>query len=139
MAKIDWWILSYACVAYSVKYLNQTNVSNAYVSGMKGDLNMVGNDLNYLTTYWTVGYILGQLPSQVALTYVRPSIWLPSLEFLWGCIMGMAGARNIQTMYALRFVSSLLEVSAYPGIMTLLGHGTRSPNWASVPASFRPH
>lgn len=27
VAKIDWWILSYCCVAYFVKYLDQTNVS----------------------------------------------------------------------------------------------------------------
>lgn len=27
IAKIDWWILSYCCVAYFVKYLDQTNVS----------------------------------------------------------------------------------------------------------------
>lgn len=26
VAKIDWWILSYCCVAYFVKYLDQTNV-----------------------------------------------------------------------------------------------------------------
>lgn len=27
IAKLDWWILSYVCVAYFVKYLDQTNVS----------------------------------------------------------------------------------------------------------------
>jgi MFS transporter, ACS family, pantothenate transporter len=26
IAKIDWWILSYCCIAYFVKYLDQTNV-----------------------------------------------------------------------------------------------------------------
>jgi hypothetical protein len=28
IAKIDWWILTYCCIAYFVKYLDQTNVSN---------------------------------------------------------------------------------------------------------------
>lgn len=27
IAKIDWWILTYCCIAYFVKYLDQTNVS----------------------------------------------------------------------------------------------------------------
>ena len=27
IAKLDWWILTYACVAYFVKFLDQTNVS----------------------------------------------------------------------------------------------------------------
>lgn len=123
VAKLDWWILSYCCVAYYSKYLCQTNVANAYVSGMKEDLNMTGNDYNYLTTYWTIGYILGQVPSQFMLTKVRASLWLPSLELAWGfLVMGMAGAKNVKTMYVLRFFSGFLEASAYPGIMTLLGN-----------------
>jgi ACS family pantothenate transporter-like MFS transporter len=28
IAKLDWWILSYVCIAYFVKYLDQTNVSS---------------------------------------------------------------------------------------------------------------
>lgn len=90
---------------------------------MKEDLSMAGNEYNLLTTYWTIGYILGNIPSQLVLTHVPASIWLPSLELAWGfVVMGMAGTRNIETMYALRFVSGLLESSAYPGIMTLLGN-----------------
>lgn len=83
---------------------------------------MAGNEYNLLTTYWTVGYILGNIPSQLILTKVRASLWLPSLELAWSfVVMGMAGARDVPTLYALRFVSGLLEASAYPGIMTLLG------------------
>lgn len=104
-------------------YLSQTNINNAYVSGMEEDLDMHGNQLNYLNTYWTIGYILGQLPSQLVLTKVRPSIWLPSLEIAWSIIvMGMAATKDVKTLYACRFFIGLLEAGAYPGIMTLLGH-----------------
>lgn len=83
---------------------------------------MTGNEYNLLTTYWTIGYILGNIPSQLILTKVSASIWLPTLELAWGfVVMGMAGARDTNTMYTLRFVSGLFEASAYPGIMTLLG------------------
>ncbi|KAJ4328903.1 hypothetical protein N0V84_000691 [Fusarium piperis] len=122
IGKLDWWILSYCCIAYFVKYLDQTNVSNAYVSGMKEDLKMTGNDLNYLSTFWTVGYIIGQLPSQIIITKVRPSIWLPTAELIWSFIViGMAGAKDVKTLCGLRFIVGMLEASAYPGIMTLLG------------------
>lgn len=97
-------------------------VTNAYVSGMKEDLAMTGNEYNLLTTYWIVGYILGNIPSQLVLTRVPASLWLPSLELAWGfVVVGMAGARSVGALYALRFAGGLLEASAYPGVMTLLG------------------
>lgn len=46
----------------------------------KEDLEMNGNQLNYVITTWTVGYLLGMIPSNILLTRVRPSIWLPSLQ-----------------------------------------------------------
>jgi ACS family pantothenate transporter-like MFS transporter len=89
---------------------------------MKEDLDMTGNDLNLLTTFFNIGYIIGQLPSQIIITKVRPSIWLPTAELLWTFfVMGMAGAKNTKTLCALRFFIGLFEASAYPGIMTLLG------------------
>ncbi|KAK6063199.1 pantothenate transporter protein [Seiridium cupressi] len=36
--------------------------------------------------------------------------------------MGMAGATNLETLYVLRFFIGMLEASAYPGILTLLGN-----------------
>lgn len=60
------------------------NLSNAYVSGMKEDLNMVGNEYTLATTCFQVGSILGGIPSNLLLTWVPPRILLPGLELLWG-------------------------------------------------------
>ena len=84
---------------------------------------MSGNDYNYLQTMFTVGYCLGNLPSQLIMTKIRPSIWLPSLELIWSIlVMAMAGVKSVNGMYALRFFIGMLEASAYPGIITLLGN-----------------
>ena len=68
---------------YFIKNLDQTNISNAYVSGMKEDLQMNSNELNMIDVAWTCGYVVGQVPSQIILTKVRPSIWIPSCELVW--------------------------------------------------------
>jgi MFS transporter, ACS family, pantothenate transporter len=46
----------------------------------KEDLGLYGNQLNYMTTAWTVGYVIGEIPSNILLTRVRPSIWIPACE-----------------------------------------------------------
>lgn len=121
--KVDCWVMSYICVAYFVKYLDSMNVSNAYVSGMKEDLHFGGQQYNYLSTWYYIGYIIGQIPSQVAINYIRPSIWLPANELLYGAfVMAMAGAKDVKTLYALRFFIGLFESTAYVGIMTILSN-----------------
>lgn len=77
---------------------------------MKEDLRLTGNDLNLLTTYWTIGYILGQFPSQMAMTRVRPSIWLPTMEIIWSLLtICVAGAKNKETVFACVFFGGIIK------------------------------
>jgi MFS family permease len=63
------------------------------------------------------------IPSQVILSYVRPSYWLSSLEIIWGVITGLiAMTTNANQVYVLRAFLGLCESSAWPGMMTLLMH-----------------
>lgn len=60
--KLDAVLLTFASLGYFIKYLDQININNAFVSGMKEDLGLFGNELNYMQTCWTVGYVLGEIP-----------------------------------------------------------------------------
>ena len=61
-----WSLSSNRCASgYFIKNLDQTNISNAYVSGMKEDLQMNSNELNMIDVAWTCGYVIGQVPSQI--------------------------------------------------------------------------
>lgn len=46
----------------------------------KEDLGLYGNELNYMQTCWTVGYVIGEIPSNLLLTRVRPRYWIPAAE-----------------------------------------------------------
>ncbi len=41
-----------------MNYLDRSNLTAAYVSGMKKDLVFEGNQLNVINTVFTVGYIV---------------------------------------------------------------------------------
>jgi len=43
--KVDAFVLTFASLGYFLKNIDQTNVNNAFLSGMKEDLNMSGNEL----------------------------------------------------------------------------------------------
>lgn len=131
--RLDIFLMTFGCVSQVIKYLDQTNISNAYVSGMKEDLGLYGNELNYFTTYFSVSYCIMLIPSQVIMTWVRPSWWLPGLEIAWGVMTGLiALCRTARQVYVLRVFLGLFESSAWPGMMTLF---SRFPCLALRPLS----
>ncbi|RDW63694.1 hypothetical protein BP6252_11239 [Coleophoma cylindrospora] len=70
-----------------------------------------------------LGIMIGSLPAMMfQLSWARPSYFIPACELVWSAlVMGMAGAKNIETMYALRFFIGLFEACAFPGYIALLG------------------
>ena len=46
----------------------------------KEDLGMYENQLNYMQASWTVGYVIGEIPSNMLLTKIRPRYWLPAMD-----------------------------------------------------------
>ncbi|ODN86834.1 pantothenate transporter [Cryptococcus wingfieldii CBS 7118] len=123
LLKVDGMILTFACIGYFLKNLDQTNVTNAYLTGMKEDLGiMYGNELVTSTSIWTVGYVIGQLPSNLLLTRVEPRWVIPSLELGWGsATLASYGVKSCKSLYIFRFFVGLFESGFYPGMHYLLG------------------
>jgi ACS family pantothenate transporter-like MFS transporter len=112
---------------------DQANVNSAFVSGMKEDLGMYGNQLTTAITCWTVGYAVGQsgssfsdlvesrssdvvltplsaVPSNLLLTRISPRWWIPTLELVWGlCTLFSYKVTSYQGLYAVRFFVGLAE------------------------------
>ncbi|KAJ9293536.1 hypothetical protein DTO271G3_7801 [Paecilomyces variotii] len=122
LRKLDFFILTFCCLVYFFNYLDRSNLTNAYVSGMKEELNFKGNQLTVINTIFTVGYIVGQVPSNLALTYVRPRIFLPAMTILWaGLTMITAAVHNPQGIMAIRFFLGVAESSTFVGTHYILG------------------
>ncbi|ATY63245.1 major facilitator superfamily transporter [Cordyceps militaris] len=122
LRKLDFYILLYACLTFFVKYLDQTNVTNAWLSGMQKDLHLKANDLNWFTTYFSVGIIIGAPISTCMLTVVQPRYWLPFCTIAWSFfVLFMYKSENASTLFALRFCCGLFEAGAYPGCLYVIG------------------
>ncbi|KAN0096657.1 putative allantoate permease [Hyaloscypha variabilis] len=120
--RLDLFLMTWATYGYFVRLLDSGNITNAYVSGMKEDLNIHGNQYNLLTTFFTCGYLVGQIPSQLLLTKFRPSYYLPAVEFLWTIItFCFAAVQSTKQVFALRFLIGMLESPFAVGVITLMG------------------
>ncbi|KAF1914416.1 pantothenate transporter-like protein [Ampelomyces quisqualis] len=120
--KLDFFILTFCCLMYFFNYLDRTNLNNAYVSGMREELNFKGNQLNQINTVFTVGYTIGQVPCNLALYYVKPRIFFPSCMVAWALLtMVTAAAQKPQHIMAIRFFQALFESSTFVGTHYILG------------------
>ncbi|CCH42244.1 putative transporter SEO1 [Wickerhamomyces ciferrii] len=122
MLKIDGFLMSSLMLGYFIKSLNGSNVSTAYVNGMKEHYNMKGNDYNLLNTLWSLGYLIGQLPASLLLQKLSPRHFLCLLELTWaGLTILLILPSNIQTIWILRFFIGLTESGYYPIAQYLIG------------------
>ncbi|KAM0704364.1 hypothetical protein Q7P35_008598 [Cladosporium inversicolor] len=138
--KIDFFILTWASLSYFSKNLNTNNASNAYVSGMKEDLNIVGNEYQMLTTMWTIGYVISQIPSQLIFLL---SLWCPSWELFWVIVtfttasvktthqlMATELAKRACIFFASAFIGSMFSGYLRAAVCEGLdGHGLREWRW----------
>jgi hypothetical protein len=82
LIKMDLLILSYAFLGFWVKYIDNGNLTNAYVSGMKEDLGFYGNQFVQLQTVYTVAYTVFMIPLTLLAAKYRNVI--PACDLMWG-------------------------------------------------------
>jgi hypothetical protein len=57
-----------------------------------------------------------QIPSNIFLAHLRPSIYIPTVMAVWGMLSALVGATyNAGGLYALRFLLGFVEAAFYRG------------------------
>ncbi|KAG0899338.1 hypothetical protein G6F34_004813 [Rhizopus arrhizus] len=120
--KLDKRLLLFAMFGNLVKALDNSNLASAYISGMEEELHVKGLEYNWMGILFMLGYLSMQLPSNILLSNMRPSKYLPTLELIW-CLLtiAMSCVQSVQNVYFIRFLLGLAEAGFYPGIVFLVG------------------
>ena len=67
-----------------------------------------------------VGYVIMQIPSNIFLTQIRPSLYLPCVMAVWGVLSLVTGfVHNAAGLYATRFFLGFVEAAFYRKYMSL--------------------
>lgn len=122
MWKIDILLTFYAFLAYWVKYLDQTNLNNAYVAGLKTSVGMKGNDLVNTQVMFTVGNIVFQIPFMYVLYGLPLNYVLPALDFCWSILtISTYKVNHLSQLKAIRFFVGAFEAPSYLAYQYLFG------------------
>ncbi|KAL2207955.1 MFS general substrate transporter [Sarocladium strictum] len=108
-------------ILYFHNYLDRNNIAQARISSFEEDLGLVGTDFNQAISVLTAGYMIGQIPSNMLLTRIRPGIYLCGCAFIWSILSACTAAVNNKAeLLAVRFCLGLAEAPFFPGAVYVL-------------------
>ncbi|KAH7317030.1 major facilitator superfamily domain-containing protein [Stachybotrys elegans] len=118
LLKLDLLICPVFLVIYVMAFLDRINISNARIQGMAEDLELTGHRFNVALFIFYISYILLELPSNMIIKRMRPSLYLTGLMFLWGIVsMCMGFVNSYSALVGLRFLLGVFEAGVLPGII----------------------
>ncbi|KAJ3298472.1 hypothetical protein HDU79_010208 [Rhizoclosmatium sp. JEL0117] len=126
--KMDWRLVPFLSYLYLFNFLDRANIANARAVGFDGSLGQMERDLemkpgqyNWALSAFFIGYILFEVPSNIALKIVSPRIWIARIMFSWGvCATCLAFVQNFAGLVAVRVLLGICEAGFFPGIMFYL-------------------
>lgn len=85
--------------------MDRSNIGNAKVGGMEDDLALTDTMYSVIVLVFFTSYLVCEVPSNMILNRVRPSMYLPLLGVLWGIVATcMGAAQNYGQLVAMRFL-----------------------------------
>lgn len=84
---------------------------------MADDVGLTGLKYNVVAAVFFIPYAMAELPSNLALKLVRPSLWIPSIMVAWGLVMTlMCLCNTYEGLIIARVFLGLTEAGLFPGI-----------------------
>jgi MFS family permease len=85
-------------------------------------LGLVGSNFSTAVSILSVGYVLGQLPSNMLITKIRPSAYLCGMAIVWsGVSAATCGVSDYRGLIGVRFALGVVEAPLLPGAIYLVG------------------
>ena len=126
-------LIPFLVLCYAVNFLDRVNVGFAALA-MNEELGLTPEVFGFGAGIFFVGYILFEVPSNLALARFGARIWIARIMISWGLVATAMGFVAGETsFYALRFALGVAEAGFFPGIsISLIGSRVRAAPASSL-------
>ncbi|KAH6635977.1 major facilitator superfamily domain-containing protein [Chaetomium tenue] len=117
LRKMDMRLIPMLALLYLLSFLDRGNIGNAKIEGLQEDLGLTDDQYNWCLTAFFFTYAAFEVPSNLMLKKVRPSIWLPAIMVAWGIVMTLMGiVHNYSGLLSARIFLGVTEAGLFPGV-----------------------
>ena len=104
-------------ILYTLSYLDRANIGNAETGGMQAELHITSTQYSVILLVFFISYVLFEVPANMILHRVRPSLYLSLACLIWGGIAAcMAACQTWSQIAAVRFCLGVVEAAFAPGV-----------------------
>ena len=129
-------LLPFLCLCYAVNFLDRVNVGFAALA-MNRDLGFSPSVFGAGAGIFFAGYLLFEVPSNLALQYFGARVWIARIMVSWGIIAtAMALVSGETSFYVMRFLLGVAEAGFFPGIILYLTYWFPAHERARIVALF---
>ena len=119
--KVAMRLVPFVALMFFINYLDRTAISFAGPNGMNEDLGLSAAQFGFASGVFFVGYILLEIPSNMALHKFGARRWLARIMVSWGIVsLLFTFVQNVDGLYALRFLLGVAEAGFFPGAILFL-------------------
>ncbi|MCO4253228.1 MFS transporter [Pseudarthrobacter raffinosi] len=119
--KVLWRIMPFIGLLYFISFVDRIAISFAAPHGMMKDLEMSATLFGLASGIFFAGYILFEVPSNVAMQKFGARIWLTRIIVTWGIIQAlMAFVPSSGWLIGARFLLGVAEAGFAPGVLVYL-------------------
>lgn len=119
--KVLWRIIPFLMLCYFVNYLDRSNIGFAGPNGMNESLGLTATAFGFASGVFFIGYILLEIPSNLALHRFGARKWMARILVSWGIVAALtAFVQDATMLYVLRFLLGVAEAGFTPGILLYL-------------------
>ncbi|GJP08917.1 MFS transporter [Mycobacterium marinum] len=113
-------IVPFLMALYFVNYLDRTNLGIARAD-ISAHLQLTATMFGLASGIFFIGYVLVEVPSNLALDRYGARRWLARIAVSWGIVVVATGfAPNVTTLLVLRFLLGVAEAGLFPGVIYYL-------------------
>lgn len=121
MRKVTRRLIPFLGLLYFVNYLDRVNIAFAGPNGMNDDLALSATTFGFAAGIFFLGYLIFEVPSNIALNRFGGRRWLARIMVTWGVIStAIAFTPNAEVLILLRFLLGVAEAGFFPGIILYL-------------------
>ncbi|KAF2797059.1 MFS transporter [Melanomma pulvis-pyrius CBS 109.77] len=119
--KIDLYMMPILWLMYFLNFLDRNAIVNGKLNGLDKNLGLKGTEYNTCVSIFFVGYLLGQVPSNLLLTRIKPAYYMAGWMMMWAIVSTlMAIVKNYHGLLACRFILGITEAPFYPGAVYMI-------------------